>query len=258
MGEPVRRAGDERVERVARVETVGTTRSEGVRFLRGLVFAEAGVGRLGHGGLGFDARPLGAHLDGEVDIDLTQLQQRVAYERKVSTLDALLHVGVGNRQEEARTVTDKRVRILERGEPHGFGYLRSQQLRCRRPQVFGVVHQPLHPFSPGQRPQIRPQAVDKRSSPVHMEPSPRLCDASTFVAGAVPGSRRRPAHRSGLPVRPGRPCRIGREPVRWWAVTARGSSERSLRSRCRSWCSPGEAPGVPLWDADTSTRIEEA
>ena len=92
-------------------------------------------------------------------------EQGVAHEGEVPAFDTFFHVCVGNRQEEALTVSHERMGILEGREPHRFGYLRSQQLRRRRPQVFGVVHQPVHPFVPGQRPQISPHAVDNRSSP---------------------------------------------------------------------------------------------
>ncbi|MDQ1422888.1 MAG: ribonuclease protein component, partial [Acidimicrobiaceae bacterium] len=103
------------------------------------------------------------------------------------------------------------------------------------------------------------------SPPFHPRPTSTITSTScgqALVTGSCTGrhrgletlapSSRGPFRRSGHTTEGvGRRLRLGdlagsaASPYAGGPFMAHGSSERSLRVRCRSWCSPGEAPGVP-------------
>ena len=83
---------------------------------------------------------VGQHLDDQLDAGEADLGQRVADQRLVAALDALLHVGAGHGDDEEPTVEVHGPSVLERREPDRLGDLGSEDLRRCVPQVLCVAH----------------------------------------------------------------------------------------------------------------------
>ncbi len=152
MGEPVRGAGDEGVEGVARDRLVGVTGSRPIRG--GAVGGPARpAGRSipqieDHRPVGFGIAVIDLHLEDEVQVRIAGVGQSRVHQPPVALLDALADQLAGNREGDHGPGEVEALHVLERRAPHRVADLLRQRCGGLVPHLCCVVRH-------GQRPPSR-------------------------------------------------------------------------------------------------------